>query len=105
MTLISQPGSDYQIAAITLDAGHARDIMLLLIDAHAVLDHLCPGGTRPAETLLRDTGSPYTLPGLIQALGDVAAQLGDAERQAFRGIPLMAGMEPPVPGDLTQDSF
>jgi hypothetical protein len=35
MALISQPGSDYQLAEITLDAGNARDIMLMLLDAHA----------------------------------------------------------------------
>jgi hypothetical protein len=90
--LISQPGSDYQITQVTLDAGNARDVMLLLIDVRAVLDHLCPGGTRPgasapAETLLRHIGSPYTLPALIQALDDVAALLGNAERQAFQAIP------------------
>ncbi len=32
--LISQPGSDYQITQITLDAGHARDITCLLLDIH-----------------------------------------------------------------------
>jgi hypothetical protein len=40
MPLISQPGSDYQAAQVTLDAGHARDITLMLVDVHAVLDHL-----------------------------------------------------------------
>jgi hypothetical protein len=30
MSLISQPGSDYQLAQLTLDAGTARDIMLML---------------------------------------------------------------------------
>jgi hypothetical protein len=32
MTLISQPGSDDQIASISLDAGYTRDLILLLID-------------------------------------------------------------------------
>jgi len=38
MSPISQPGSDYQLSRLTLDAGNARDIMLLLADVHAVLD-------------------------------------------------------------------
>jgi hypothetical protein len=42
MALISQPGSDYQIAAISLDAGYARDLILMLTDVHAVLDHHLP---------------------------------------------------------------
>ena len=50
MTLISQPGSDYQITEITLDAGHTRDIIHLLLDAHSVLDHLYLDGTQPAIT-------------------------------------------------------
>jgi hypothetical protein len=36
--LISQPGSDYQIASISLDAGYTRDLILMLTDVHAVLD-------------------------------------------------------------------
>ncbi len=50
MSLISQPGSDYQAAQLTLDAGNARDIMLLLLDVHAVLDHLYLDGTQPHIT-------------------------------------------------------
>ncbi len=106
MTLISQPGSDYQIAQITLDAGHARDIMLLLIDARAVLEHLRGG---PAEAPPQESGSPYTLPALIQALDDVAVQLSHAERQAFTGIPRTTpGHRPGGPAagrDPVQGSF
>ena len=40
MSLISQPGSDYQITSISLDAGYTRDLILMLTDVHAVLDHL-----------------------------------------------------------------
>ena len=70
MSLISQPGSDYQAAQVTLDAGNARDIMLLLLDVHAVLDHLYLDGTQPqitapAEDYLRESASPCTLPALI----------------------------------------
>jgi hypothetical protein len=85
--LISQPGSDYQLAEVTLDAGHARDIMLLLLDIHAVLDQLHLDGTQPsitstAEAVLRESGSPYTLPALISALGEVIDELTRATRHA-----------------------
>ena len=61
--LISQPGSDYQLTRITLDAGHARDITCLLLDIHAVLDQLHLDGTQPeitstAEAILRESDSP-----------------------------------------------
>jgi hypothetical protein len=100
MSLISQPGSDYQLTRLTLDAGNARDIMLLLLDAHAVLDHLYLDGTQPhttapAEDYLRESASPYTLPTLIGALDDVITMLGRAIRDATP----QAGLDPhPVPG-------
>jgi len=92
MALISQPGSDYQIASITLDAGYTRDLILMLIDVHAVLDHLYLDGTQPqitapAEDYLRQSASPYTLPALIDALGEATGQLSRAERQALGSIP------------------
>jgi hypothetical protein len=109
MTLISQPGSDYQLAAITLDAGNARDITCLLIDVCAVLDHLWLDGTRPADTApaedyLSESASPYTLPSLIDALSDVITMLGHAQRETLHGIPpgLLACRptdgDPPAPG-------
>jgi hypothetical protein len=87
MTLISQPGSDYQLAQLTLDAGNTRDIMLLLIDVHAVLDHLYLDGTQPqitapAEDYLHESASPYTLPALISALAEVITMLSTAIREA-----------------------
>jgi hypothetical protein len=92
MALISQPGSDYQIASISLDAGYTRDLILMLIDVHAVLDHLYLDGTQPeitapAEDYLRESASPYSLPCLIDALGEVTDQLSRAECQALGGIP------------------
>ena len=92
MSLLSQPGSDYQAAQVTLDAGNARDIMLLLLDIHAVLDHLYLDGTQPqitapAEDYLRESASPYTLPALIDALGEATGRLSGAERQALDAIP------------------
>jgi hypothetical protein len=85
MSLISQPGSDYQAAQVTLDAGNARDIMILLLDIHAILDHLYLAGTQPqitapAEDYLRESASPYTLPALIGALGEVITILTGAIR-------------------------
>ncbi len=50
MALISQPGSDYQLAEITPGAGNARDIICLLLDIHAVPGHLWLDGTQPEIT-------------------------------------------------------
>ena len=90
--LISQPGSHYQIAAISLDAGYTRDLILLLTDVHAVLDHLYLDGTQPqitapAEDYLRESASPYSLPALIDALAEATGQLSRAECQALGSIP------------------
>ena len=92
MALIPQPGSDYQIASISLDAGYTRDLILMLIDVHAVLDHLYLDGTQPeitapAEDYLRESASPYSLPALIDALGEVTDHLSYAERHALGSIP------------------
>jgi hypothetical protein len=98
MALISQPGIDYQIASISLDAGYTRDLILMLIDVHAVLDHRCLDGTQPQITApagdyLRESASPYTLPALIDALAEATGQLSRAERQALGSIP----PDPPAP--------
>ena len=58
MALISQPGSDYQIVSISLDAGYTRDLILMLIDVHAVLDHLYLDGTQPQHHRPRRAGLP-----------------------------------------------
>lgn len=92
MTLISQPGSDYQVVSVSLDAGYTRDLILMLIDVHAVLDHLYLDGTQPqitapAEDYLRESASPYSLPALIDALGEATDRLSRAEHQALDGIP------------------
>ena len=109
MPLISQPGSDYQLAQITLDAGHAHDIICLLIDIHAVLDHLYLDGTQPAvtgpaEDYLRESGSPYSLPPLIEALDEAMTQLSHAEREALHGIPPSLTCQP-ANNDTASDSF
>ncbi len=97
--LIPRAGSDYQAAQVTLDAGHARDIICLLLDVHAVLDHLYLDGTQPettapAEVCLRESGSPYTLPALIRGLDDVITQLTQAMRNAVLNI---SPPPPPAP--------
>ena len=103
--LIARAGSDYQAAQITLDAGHARDIMLMLLDVHAVLDHIYLDGTRPqatspAQDWLHESASPYTLPGLIDALNEVISLICQAERDAFHPIPASttARRPPACPG-------
>ena len=91
MSLINHPGSHHQMAVIGIDAGHARDIMLMLLEIHAVLDQLHLDGTQPqttaaADAVLRESGSPYTLPGLISALDEVISQLIRATRQAIADV-------------------
>jgi hypothetical protein len=94
MTLIHHPGSDHQIAAISIDAGHARDIVLMLTDAHAVISDLAdgaaPAAAAKAAACLSDADSPYTLDGLAGALGEVITWLHQARRPAMAGIPPIA---------------
>ena len=91
--LISQPGSDYQIATITLDAGHARDIMLMLMltDAYALISDLAegaaPAAARQAAAVLRDTDSAYTLDSLAGALAETVNWLARAHSTALSHIP------------------
>jgi hypothetical protein len=105
MALISQPGSDYQLTQITLDAGNAHDILCLLLDTHAVLDHLYLDGTQPeitapAEDYLRESGSPYTLPAIISGLDDVITMLTQALRTAVQAIPSQNTTNRPGPGQV-----
>jgi len=84
---VSHPPGDYQIAEITLDPCRTRDIIHLLIDVHSALDHLYldgtqPGITAPAEDYLRESGSNYTLPAMIDALDSLINQLTWAMRDA-----------------------
>jgi hypothetical protein len=86
--LISQPGSDYQLAHITLDAGRARDITFLLTDIHGLLSDLCLEPGRPqlttlAQAILRDCDSLYTPQTLISALDEVITTLTRATRDAL----------------------
>ena len=91
MTLISHPGSWNQTALASIDAGVARDIALMLADAHAVLDWLASGGAPQAASqaaaILDDTDSPYTLHGLARAASEAEARLRQAVRDALAGIP------------------
>jgi hypothetical protein len=47
VTLIHHPGSYHQMARTGMDTGTARDIALMLTDAHAVISGLA-GGDAPA---------------------------------------------------------
>ena len=100
--LISQPGSDYQLTQITIDTGHARDITFLLLDIHAVLDQLHLDGTQPeitaaAGAILRESGSPYTLPALISALDEVISQLTRSVHHATADITPPSRQDPGSP--------
>ena len=91
MTLIHHPGSDHQMAAISLDAGHARDIMLMLADAHAVLEHLAGEAAprlpaRPPPRCVRHP-APTPRPAWPRALGETVTWLHYARRGALAGIP------------------
>ena len=92
MTLTSRPGSHEQAAWAVLDAGHARDIALMLDDARTVLDWLAcgdapPSAARQAAAVLGDADSPYDLPGLACAVAETAARLHLAARNALADIP------------------
>ena len=88
--LIPRTGSDYQTASITLDAGHARDIMLMLTDAHALISDLADGAApaaRQATAVLRDADSEYTLDSLAGALEETVNWLARAHSTALSPIP------------------
>jgi hypothetical protein len=91
MTLISYPGSDHQVAQFSIDAGHARDITLMLTDAHALVEDLAsghaPAAARQARAVLRDADSGYDLDSLAGALSDVISWLHQARGHALAGIP------------------
>lgn len=104
MSLISQPGSDYQLTEITLDAGNARDIILMLTDVHGLLADLCLDSARPqltalAMAILRDCDSPYTPDTLTGALDQVITQLTYAIRDALSPI-----QPPPPPGARSKEN-
>lgn len=61
---------------------------------HAVLDQLHLDSTQPeitstADAILRESGSPYTLPGLISGLDEVISQLFRARSEPFRVVHLV----------------
>ena len=104
MSLISQPGSDYQLTEITLDAGNARDIILMLTDVHGLLADLCLDPARPqlttlAQAIVRDCDSPYTPQALLSALDQVITQLTYAIRDALSPI-----KPPPPPGARSKEN-
>ena len=101
MSLISQPGSDYQLTEITLDLGRARDITHLLTDVLGLLSELCLDSAQPQITALvqdslRNCDSPYTPDALISALDEVITQLTYAMRDAVHISPT-ASQPGPLP--------
>ena len=85
--LIDQPGSDYQLTQITLDAGRARDITCLLTDIYGLLSQLCSDNSKPqitqlVQACLRECDSLYTPEGLIGALDEVITMFSCAMRDA-----------------------
>ena len=90
-------------AQITLDPRRTRDIICLAIDVHSALDHLyldgtAPEITAPAEDDSRASGSDYTLPAMIDALGSFINQLTWAMRDAVVHIdPPRSDPAGPVP--------
>ena len=104
MSLISQPGSDYQLTEITLDLGRARDITRLLTDIHGLLSELCldtdhvqPQITALVQDSLRNCGSPCTPDTLAGALDEVITQLTRAIRNAVLHISPAASQPGPLP--------
>jgi hypothetical protein len=91
MSLIHYPGSDHQIAAFSIDAGHARDIMLMLTSAHALISDLAegaaPAAARQAAAVLRDADSEYTLASLAGAVEETVNWLASAHHGALSHIP------------------
>jgi hypothetical protein len=85
MSLINHPGSDHQMAVIGIDAGHARDIMLMLADAHALISDLA-GGLAPAAGR-QAADSLYTLDSLAGALTETVNWLARANSDALAHIP------------------
>jgi hypothetical protein len=79
------------MAVIALDAGHARDIMLMLTDAHALISDLAagaaPAAARQAAAVLRDASSPYSLERLAGALAETVNWLSQANGDALSHIP------------------
>jgi hypothetical protein len=91
VSLIHYPGSDRQMAVIGIDAGHARDIMLMLTDAHALIRDLAggaaPAAARQGAAVLRDADSEYTLQRLAGALEETVNWLARAHGDALAHIP------------------
>jgi len=91
MTLIHYPGSDHQMAQISIDAGHARDIIVMLTDAYAIIAGLAggeaPAAARQGAAVLADADGGYDLDGLAGALSDVINWLHRARDNALAGIP------------------
>ena len=84
---MTNPPGGYHTADITLPPEQTRDIIILLIDVHGVLDHLYLDGTNPeltaaANSYLHHSASDHTLASIIDAVDTLAYQLTHAMRDA-----------------------
>jgi hypothetical protein len=64
----------------------APDIQMCASHVLSGVDGTQPEITTIAEAVLRESGSPYTLPGLIDGLDEVISQLTRAMRQAIADV-------------------
>jgi len=88
--ITTRPGGQV-IIEITMPPNQARDIIILLIDVHGVLEHLyrdapSPELTAAAEAYLRESASDHTLASLINAVDSLGTQLTCAMRDAVDHI-------------------
>jgi hypothetical protein len=73
---------------ITLPPEQTRDLIILLIDVHGLLDHLHLDGADPELTAAADsylhytTTNHHTLPTIIDALDNLISQLTHTMREA-----------------------
>jgi hypothetical protein len=91
MTLIARPGSHEQMTRACLDVAAARDIALMPADAHTAADRpargMLPAAVRRAAAVPAEADSPYDLHDLADAVGETAARLDRAVRDALAEVP------------------
>jgi hypothetical protein len=68
---MTTPPNGYHFAQVSITPRQARDIIVLLIDVHGVLDHIHrtdTDQTATAEAYLRYAGSDHTLTSILDAI-------------------------------------
>ena len=93
----------HPIAEITIPPDQARDIIILLIDIHGLLEHLHRHGPDPelaaAEAYLRESASNHTLASVIDTVDSLATHLTSAMRHA------VIRCRPPAPANQRPTDF